>query len=182
MRSGSHFYIRLNMDMAGAALATVIGQVFSFLIAVSYLRRYKTVKILRQHMVPHWEYTGWILRLGAAPAFNQIAMMAVQIVMNKSLTYYGANSVYGESIPLACAGIVSKVNMVFFSVIIGISHGMQPIASFNYGAGQFDRVHVFKVILRADLPLNCRILLFSLYQTDHLSERGRRRFAFAEAY
>lgn len=181
------FIFGLNMDMAGAALATVIGQVFSFLIAVSYLRRYKTVKILRQHMVPHWEYTGRILRLGAAPAFNQIAMMAVQIVMNKSLTYYGANSVYGESIPLACAGIVSKVNMVFFSVIIGISQGMQPIASFNYGARQFDRVkHVFKVALRADLAASIvAFLLFQLIPRPIISLFGagsETYFAFAEAY
>ena len=41
-------------------------------------------------------------------------MMIVQIVMNKSLTYYGSQSVYGESIPLACAGIITKVGMVFF--------------------------------------------------------------------
>ena len=67
-------------------------------------------------------------------------MMVVQIVLNKSLTYYGAMSMYGESIPLACAGIITKVNMVFFSVIIGLSQGMQPIASFNYGARKYGRV------------------------------------------
>ena len=92
------------MDMAGAALATVIGQVFAFLMAVRYLRRYKTVKILRRHLVPQREYTGRIFKLGTAPAFNQIAMMAVQIVMNKSLTYYGANSVYGSRSLLPAPG------------------------------------------------------------------------------
>ena len=52
--------------------------------------------------------------MGAAPCTNQIAMMVVQIVLNKSLTYYGALSIYGEAIPLACAGIIMKVNQVFF--------------------------------------------------------------------
>lgn len=67
-------------------------------------------------------------------------MMIVQIVMNKSLTYYGSQSVYGESIPLACAGIITKVGMVFFSICIGLSQGMQPIVSFNYGAGNYKKV------------------------------------------
>jgi Na+-driven multidrug efflux pump len=81
-----------------------------------------------------------IAALGAAPCSNQLAMMVVQIVMNKSLKYYGARSVYGESIPIACVGIITKVNQVFMSFIIGISQGLQPIVSFNYGARQYDRV------------------------------------------
>ena len=66
--------------------------------------------------------------------------MIVQIVMNKSLTYYGALSVYGESIPLACAGIITKVNQIYMSIVIGLSQGLQPIVSFNYGAAKYDRV------------------------------------------
>ena len=80
------------------------------------------------------------MSLGAAPGTNQLAMMLVQLVMNRSLTYYGARSVYGEEVPLACAGIITKVNQVFFSFVIGLSQGLQPIVSFNYGAKQFVRV------------------------------------------
>lgn len=80
------------------------------------------------------------MSLGAAPCFNQLAMMIVQIVMNKSLTYYGSRSIYGESVPLACAGIITKVNMIYMSVVIGLSQGLQPIVSFNYGAKKYDRV------------------------------------------
>lgn len=72
--------------------------------------------------------------IGAAPCFNQLAMMVVQIVMTKSLKYYGSHSQYGETIPIACTGIISKVNMVYMSFIIGTSQGLQPISSFNYGA------------------------------------------------
>ena len=60
--------------------------------------------------------------------------------MNKSLTYYGALSACGSAIPLACVGIITKINQVFFSFIIGISQGLQPIVSFNYGAGKYKRV------------------------------------------
>ena len=52
----------------------------------------------------------------------------------------GARSLYGKEIPLACAGIISKAGMIFFSIIIGISQGMQPIAGFNYGAKKYRRV------------------------------------------
>ena len=81
-----------------------------------------------------------IVSLGLAACINQIAIAAVQIVMNNILRYYGSVSVYGSDIPIACVGIVSKVNMVFLSICIGISQGCQPIWGFNYGARKFDRV------------------------------------------
>ena len=52
----------------------------------------------------------------------------------------GSLSVYGESIPIACVGIITKVNQVFMAFVIGISQGLQPIVSFNYGAGLYRRV------------------------------------------
>lgn len=134
------FVFGMDWGMKGAAAATVIGQVISSLIAFWYFRHYKTAKIERKHLRIRWRYVGRIMSLGAAPCSNQIAMMVVQIVMNNSLTYYGALSSYGESIPLACAGIISKVNQVYFSFIIGISQGLQPIVSYNYGAKQYQRV------------------------------------------
>lgn len=129
-----------DMGMKGAATATVMGQLFSAILTIGYLLKFKTLKLNKTHFIPHIKYANFIMSLGAAGCFNQIAMMIVQIVMNKSLTYYGALSVYGESVPLACAGIITKVNQIFFSVVIGLSQGMQPIASFNYGAKKYDRV------------------------------------------
>ena len=129
-----------NLGMAGAAIATIIGQICSGLLVINYIRNYKTVNLKLEHLKLKWLYTERIISLGASPFFNQIAMMVVQIVMNNSLTYYGASSVYGESIPLACSGIINKVNMIYFSIIIGTSQGLQPIVSFNYGAKQYSRV------------------------------------------
>ncbi len=128
------------MGMKGAAVATVMGQVCSGLLVIKYLSGYKTVKLKKEHFIPRFKIYSFIMSLGAAPCFNQLAMMVVQIIMNNSLTYYGAQSEYGESIPLACAGIITKVGLIFFSVVIGLSQGMQPIASFNYGAKKYDRV------------------------------------------
>ena len=115
------FIFGLNMGMVGAGLATIIGQIFGASLALRYLFKYKTGKIERKHLIPNWNFVSKIISLGAAPFFNQLAMMIVQIVMNKSLTYYGALSVYGESIPLACAGIITKVNQIYMSILIGLS-------------------------------------------------------------
>lgn len=133
------FIFGFHWGMAGAALATIIGQIVSAALAVRYLMHYKTVAITRQHLHPRKDCVCRIAALGAAQSFNQIAMTVVQIALNKSLTHYGAMSIYGEEIPLACAGIITKVNQIFFSVIIGLSQSVQPIASFNYGAQQYAR-------------------------------------------
>ncbi len=181
------FIFGLNMDMAGAALATVISQVFSFLLAVRYFSRFKTVRLKAHHLIPKWRYTGRVITLGAAPAFNQVSMIAVHIAMNKSLTHYGALSVYGESIPLASAGIINKVAMVFFSVVIGISQGMQPIASFNYGAKRLDRVkRVFILAIRSGFIVStAAFLMFQLMPRQIISLFGsgsEKYFDFAVSY
>ena len=163
------FIFGLHMGMAGAALATIIGQIFSGILIIRYLRRYKNGRLTAAHLRPQRTYVSMITSLGAAAFFNQLAMLVVQIVLNKSLTYYGAHSDYGESIPLACAGIITKVNQVFFSIVIGLSQGMQPIASFNYGAKNYARVRqVYGLIPRPIIGL--------------FGEGSEMYFQFAEKY
>ena len=157
------FIFGFHWGMAGAAFATIIGQFISAVMAIYYLCHYKTVRLERCHLRPQWAYIRWTMSLGAAACFNQIAMTIVQIALNKSLTYYGALSVYGEAIPLACAGIITKVNQIFFSVIIGLSQSIQPIASFNYGARQYSRVRqVYYLAIRIGFVIS--ILSFAAFQ------------------
>lgn len=134
------FVFGFQWGMAGAAYATIIGQFISGYLVIWYLSHCQTVKIKKEHLIIRSEQVAKIASLGAAPCSNQLSMMIVQIVMNKSLKYYGGLSIYGEAIPIACAGIISKVNMLFMSFIIGISQGLQPIVSFNYGARKYNRV------------------------------------------
>ena len=134
------FVFGLNLGMTGAALATVIGQMVSGIMAIICLMHGKTVSIHKEHLFVKWENVTRIASLGMAPCSNQVAMMVVQIIMNQSLKHYGSHSIYGENIPSACAGIITKVNMIFMSFVIGLSQGLQPIASFNYGAGKKGRV------------------------------------------
>ncbi|MDO5517555.1 MAG: MATE family efflux transporter [Clostridium sp.] len=152
-----------DLGMSGAAIATIIGQICSGILVILYIRNYKTVTLKAEHLKLKWQYCKKIISLGASPFFNQIAMMVVQIVMNNSLTYYGALSIYGESIPLACSGIINKVNMIYFSVVIGISQGLQPIVSFNYGAKQYDRVKD-SYMLASKLGFIISIVAFLVFQ------------------
>lgn len=152
-----------DMGMRGAALATILGQIVAAGMVVRYMKNYKAGKITKEHLRPKRDIAGYEISLGTAQCFNQLAMMVVQIVMNNSLTYYGARSIYGESIPLACSGIINKVSFMFFAICIGIAQGTQPIASFNYGAKKYDRVkHVISLSL-ASGSVVC-ILAFILFQ------------------
>ena len=181
------FIFVFHMGMAGAALATITGQVLSFLLVVRYLRGFKTLPLSLSDLKPKTACWIQIASLGATPAFNQVAMMVVQIVMNNTLTHYGSNSIYGSDIPLACAGIISKVNMLFFSFVIGISQGLQPIVSFNFGAAKYDRVKEAykKAVFAATAISVVAFLFFQLFPRQIISIFGsgsEEYLHFAERY
>ncbi len=134
------FIFVFDWGIAGAAWATVIGQFVSFALIIKYLYGYKTVALTRETFILKGECVASILKLGVASFFNQISMALVQIVMNSTLRYYGELSMYGPDIPLASAGIVTKINMLVFAIVIGIAQGSQPILGYNYGAKNYDRV------------------------------------------
>lgn len=134
------FIFVLDWGMAGAAWATIIGQIISFGISFRYVFHFQTMQLERESFFPEKSVCRNIFGLGMSGCFNQIAMAVVQIVMNNTLAHYGKLSAYGAEIPLACAGIITKVNMIFMAVMIGISQGTQPIVGFNYGAKKYHRV------------------------------------------
>lgn len=157
------FVLCLDWGMEGAALATVIGQAASAAIVLHCLKNFKTVPLTTECFRLQGRFVGRISQIGMASFFNQMAMMAVQVVMNNSLTYYGARSIYGEAIPLACVGIVMKVNQVFFSIVIGLAQGSQPLESFNYGAENYDRVRqVFRLATVTGVIIS--LISFVLFQ------------------
>ena len=183
----AYFVFGLNLGIAGAAVATVIGQAISGLMAIHYLRHYNTATIKKEHLRIQKKYAKRIISLGSAPCSNQLAMMVLQIVMNNSLTHYGAMSIYGEAIPLASAGIITKVNQVFFSFIIGISQGLQPIVSFNYGARKYIRVkRAYKTAATYGLCIAITaFLIFQIFPHQIISLFGDgsdEYYHFAESY
>lgn len=134
------FIFTFGWGMFGAALATIVGQILSCLMAVSYLPRFRTIRLTPPCFRGALKGCLPTLFAGSSNSLNQVAITVVQIVLNNSLTYYGASSVYGSDIPLAACGIVIKTNAILISIIVGISQGAQPIIGFNYGAGQYTRV------------------------------------------
>lgn len=125
--------------MAGAAIATVISQVISFISAVLYLKKFKSVNLDKKSFRFRPKKALNIAALGMSNCFNQLAICLVQIVLNNQLKTYGALTEYGPDIPIAAFGIVMKVNSILISFFVGMCQGSQPIVGYNYGARQFDR-------------------------------------------
>ena len=136
------FIFGFGWGIKGAAWATVIGQVVSGILVVIYFGKFRKMYLEMSMLKPSSECLKAIISLGMASCINQIAMAIVQIVLNNILRYYGGLSDYGSDIPIACVGVISKVNQVFMAICIGISQGCQPIWGFNYGAKKYDRVRL----------------------------------------
>lgn len=168
------FVLHLNMGMAGAAYATVIGQVLSTLLVILYLVRYRKSDLQVKHFVPQYSYTKKIAAIGMASFLNQLAIMLVQIILNNMLKHYGAESIYGNAIPLASAGIIMKVYQIIFSIVIGLGQGIQPIVSFNYGAKKYARVwHAYRIaITTGGVICMLAFLLFEFFPKPILSLFG----------
>ncbi|MBS6216004.1 MAG: MATE family efflux transporter [Clostridiales bacterium] len=157
------FIFVLHQGVAGAALATVIGQFFSFLLAVRYAFHFQHIDLRREHLRLSLGESLQTASLGMSSSLNQVALTFVQIVINNSLIYYGAGSVYGTNIPLAACGIVMKTNALLLAVVIGISQGSQPIIGFNYGARQYGRVRgIYRLAIGCNLAVS--LVGFLLFQ------------------
>ena len=84
------FIFFFKLGVAGAAWATIIGQIVSCLVAVSYLKRFRNVELKAHYFRLHRKLCLKIASLGMSNSLNQVALTFVQIVLNNSLTYYGA--------------------------------------------------------------------------------------------
>lgn len=181
------FIFVFKWGMAGAALATIMGQMVSFLISARYMFHFKAVTFTKKSFIPRRKHMTDIASLGAGSFINQIAMFVVQIAMNNTLTYYGALSAYGDEIPLACAGIITKVNAIYMALVIGVGQGGQPIIGFNYGAKKYDRVkRTYLLALKTALAIGVVALFcFQMFPRQIISLFGsgdEMYFAFAERY
>lgn len=134
------FIFTLDMGIEGAALATIIGQIVSAVIALLYFKHLKSISLTKECFRLSWIDLKQICILGLPAGLMQIAVMLVQIVMNNTLGFYGEKSIYGRDIPLAVAGVVSKINAIFTATIMGIAQSCQPVFGYNYGSKNYHRV------------------------------------------
>lgn len=153
------FIFTFNMGVKGGAIATVIGQIISFVMAILYLKKVKSVKLENESFKVDKSITR-TLGLGLSSFITQSTVLALFVFMNNMMTKYGALTKYGADIPLSVYGVISKINSLYISTILGISIGAQPIIGFNYGAGNYERV---KETLRKVLTINLVVgLIFNI--------------------
>ena len=131
------FIFVFHMGVRGAAIATVMGQVASFIVSVAYMPRFKTLRLSLPAFRLSGRTCGNILTFGISSFITQFAITIVMALTNNLLAAYGASSIYGSEIPLTATGIVMKVNQILISILVGIAVGAQPIIGFNYGAKNF---------------------------------------------
>ena len=134
------FIFACHWGMAGAAWATVIGQVVSFGVSIAYLFRTKTFRLKLKSFIPKFKEFFEAIKLGLSSFITQMTIVIISLVCNIMLKKYGGLSQYGEDIPIAIIAIESKVFTVVINIVVGIVLGCQPIIGYNLGAGNYDRV------------------------------------------
>ena len=149
--------------IAGAAWATAIGQVVSFLVCASYFFKPKGFRLTRRSFLPDLGILRTMVSLGAATFVTQISLVVVSLTCNMMLAKYGALSKFGPDIPISVFSIQTKVYTVVYSVFTGIVLGGQPIFGYNYGAQKMDRVkEAYGVVVKACLVVT--LMATALFQ------------------
>ena len=134
------FIFGFHWGMTGAALATIIGQIASFIITASYFINTKTFKLTFKSFIPDFKAFSYALQLGISSFITQMTIVVTTLMCNIMLVKYGSQSQFGVDIPIAIIGIQSKVFTVVINIVVGIVLGCQPLISYNMGAKKFDRV------------------------------------------
>jgi Na+-driven multidrug efflux pump len=130
----------LHWGMAGAAIATIAGQIATAILTFGYLFHSKSVKLSKSSFKLNASTLSKISSLGVSSFLTQISIVLIMAIMNNTLVIYGAQSKYGSDIPLTVVGIVMKMFAIAIAFVVGVGAGCQPIVGYNQGAGRFDKV------------------------------------------
>ena len=167
----------------GAAIATITSQLISaVLLTVYFIRPAKTplhMRLDRKLMRPNFPLIGHFLLLGISSGITQSVACIMQVVMNKSLVYYGDLSPITGDVALSAMGVVSKIAMIMAAFGVGVGIGAQPIMGYNRGARKFDRIrrtYLIAVTLATVLIFLCWIIcqlmpetIISIFGDDNAS-------------
>ncbi len=149
------FIYTFHWGMAGAAAATVAGQILTCALAVWYLPRMRVVRLDRSCFRIFPKLAKEYIPLGATSFFSQISTVVSLFAINNTVTKYGAmDAVFSQTelaqIPLAVVGIVMKFLQIIMNISVGLAAGCIPVVGYNLGAGHKDRV---KAILNGLLKI-----------------------------
>lgn len=160
------FIFVFRWGMMGAAVATVIGQIVTAILAVWYLAHTKAVKLGREDFRLEGETVRRTLVLGICSFLSQISLVAAMAAINNMIRRYGAlDAVFGQAqyaqIPMAVVGIVMKFFQIVISVVVGMAAGCIPVVGYNMGAGALKRVkELFTKLLMAETSVGILAFLF----------------------
>jgi putative MATE family efflux protein len=169
------FIFVFNWGVAGAAAATIIGQIANaILFAVYVLRGMNFVTLDKKAIKGSTHVCKETLRLGTSSFILQVAIVVAMAIQNKMIVVCGAKSAYGEDIPLAAVGVTMKVFSIVTAFVNGLSSGAQPIYGYNYGAIKYDRVKkTFRdVWIIATVMLCVAFALFQIFPAQIVSIFG----------
>lgn len=149
------FIFGFHMDVRGAALATIISQGLSCIWVISFLCGKKSfLKIRKKNLilVPHFILP--CLALGSSTFVMQASESVISVCFNSSLQKYGGD------IAVGAMTILTSVMQFAMLPLQGLGQGAQPIISYNYGAGNSERVkQAFKLLLKVSLSFSCVLWL-----------------------
>ena len=129
------FIFGLDMGVRGAALATVISQAVAVVWQLTkFMDKNELVRFHRGIWRLNRHITLRALAIGMSPFLYNIAHCFVVIIINNQLKNFGGD------MAIASYGVINRLTFVFAMMVMGLNQGMQPIAGYNYGAKQFDRV------------------------------------------
>ena len=161
------FIYGFRWGMMGAAVATVIGQVATALLAVWYLLHMKVIRPAKTDFALSGSVCGRMLTLGITSFLSQISLVAAMAAINNMLRKYGAlDAVFGQAqyaqIPMAVVGIVMKFFQIVISIVVGMAAGCIPIVGYNMGAGKTLRVReLFTRLLVAEALVGAAALVLA---------------------
>ena len=159
------FIFTFTWGMMGAAVATVMGQILTAILAIWYLCHMKAVKLKAESFRIHHQLAGKYLALGITSFLSQISLVAAMAAINNMIQKYGAlDPVFGQveyaQIPMAVVGIVMKFFQIVISIAVGTAAGCIPIVGYNIGAGRKDRVKsLFTRLLSVEATVGAAALL-----------------------
>ena len=150
------FIFSFKWGMMGAAVATVIGQIVTAMLAVWYIVHMKIVKPGNEDFRFDADIVKRTLVLGVTSFLSQISLVAAMAAINNMIRKYGAmDHVFGQEqyaqIPMAVVGIVMKFFQIVISIVVGMAAGCIPVVGYNMGAGLKGRVkRLFTTLLIAE--------------------------------
>lgn len=168
------FIFGCKWGMMGAAVATVLGQILTAVLAVWYLCHMRAVSLSKDSFRMRQALIGKFIPLGLCSLLSQISLVAAMAAINNMIRQYGAlDPIFGQpeyaQIPMAVVGIVMKFFQIVISIAVGMAAGCIPIVGFNIGAGRKDRAKsLFTHLLLAEAAVGAVALVIVEYFPVHL--------------